>query len=88
MNAGVIGGGSWGSAFAVMLGRNAIRAKLWIREPDVFESAVRERENRVFLPGFKFPGPVSVHHDLEETVRDCDILFVAVPSEFCRACTG
>ena len=84
MNAGVIGGGSWGSAFAVMLGRNAIRAKLWIREPDVYESAARERENRVFLPGFKFPGPVSVHHDLGEAVRDCDILFIAVPSEFCR----
>lgn len=84
MNAGVIGGGSWGSAFAITLGRNGIRTKLWIREPEIFEAAQRERENRIFLPGFKFPGPVSIHHDLEETVRECEILFIAVPSQFCR----
>lgn len=84
MIAGVVGGGSWGSAFAIMLGRNAIRTKLWIREPEIYEAAERERENRVFLPGFKFPGPVSVHRDLEEAVRDCEVLFIAVPSEFCR----
>jgi glycerol-3-phosphate dehydrogenase (NAD(P)+) len=84
MNAAIIGGGSWGSAFALTLGRIGIRTKLWIREPEIFEAAVRERENRIFLPGFKFPGPVSVHHDLEETVRDCEMLFIAVPSQFCR----
>ena len=84
MNAGIIGGGSWGSAFAITLGRNGIRTKLWIREPEIYEAAVRERENRIFLPGFKFPGPVSVHHDLDDAVRDCEILFVAVPSQFCR----
>lgn len=84
MNAAIVGGGSWGTAFALTLGRNGVRTKLWIREPEICEAAVRERENRVFLPGFKFPGPVSIHHDLEEAVRDSEILFIAVPSQFCR----
>jgi len=88
MNAGIIGGGSWGSAFAITLGRNGIRTKLWIREPEIYEAAVRERENRIFLPGFKFPGPVSVHHDLEDAARECEILFIAVPSQFCRKIYG
>jgi glycerol-3-phosphate dehydrogenase (NAD(P)+) len=84
MNAGIIGGGSWGSAFALFLGRNGIRTKLWIREPEIFAAAAQDRENPVFLPGFKFPGPVSLHHDLEKTVRESEILFIAVPSQFCR----
>ncbi|MCK4337550.1 MAG: glycerol-3-phosphate dehydrogenase, partial [Candidatus Aminicenantes bacterium] len=32
MKAAVIGGGSWGSAFALYLGRLKIRTKLWVRE--------------------------------------------------------
>ncbi len=84
MNASVIGGGSWGSAFALHLGRNGIRTKLWIREPDIFEAAVRERENPVFLSGFKFPPEVAFHHGLEDSVRSADIIFLAVPSQFCR----
>jgi glycerol-3-phosphate dehydrogenase (NAD(P)+) len=84
MNAGIVGGGSWGSAFALTLGRIGIRTKLWIREPEICAAAIRDRENRVFLPGFKFPGPVSVHHDLEDAVRGCETLFIAVPSQFCR----
>jgi glycerol-3-phosphate dehydrogenase (NAD(P)+) len=84
MNASVIGGGSWGSAFAHHLGRNGIRTKLWIREPDIFEAAVRERENPVFLSGFKFPTEVTFHHALGDAARSADIIFLAVPSQFCR----
>ncbi len=84
MKASIIGGGSWGSAFALYLGRNGIRTNLWIREPDVFEAAVRHGENAVFLPGFKFPANVSFHHSLEKAVRGTDPVFLAVPSQFCR----
>jgi glycerol-3-phosphate dehydrogenase (NAD(P)+) len=84
MNATVVGGGSWGSAFALHLGRNGIRTKLWIREAEIFESAVRERENQVFLPGFKFPEEVTFSHRLHEVVRSADLVFLAVPSQFCR----
>lgn len=84
MNASVIGAGSWGSAFALYLGRSKIRTRLWIREPDIFETALRERENKVFLSGYKFPTEVSFHHDVEETLHASDLVFIAVPSQFCR----
>jgi glycerol-3-phosphate dehydrogenase (NAD(P)+) len=84
MNASVIGGGSWGSAFALYLGRHDITTKLWIREPDIYEAAVREKENRVFLPGFKFPPEVTFHHVLEDAVSASDLIFIAVPSQYCR----
>ncbi len=81
----VIGGGSWGSAFALHLGRQSLTTKLWIRETDVFERTVRSRENQDFLPGSVFPETVSCHHDLKETLAESEVVFIAVPSAFCRS---
>jgi len=85
MKASVIGGGSWGSAFALHLGRLNIKTKLWIREKDVCEEALRHKENRTFLPGFVFPPQVSFFNDMKEAVASSDIVFIAVPSKFCRS---
>jgi glycerol-3-phosphate dehydrogenase (NAD(P)+) len=84
MKACVIGGGSWGSAFALYLGRLKVRTKLWVRETDILETLQETRENKTFLPGHVFPAPVSFYHDLPEAVVSTDVLFVAVPSQFCR----
>ena len=84
MKASVIGGGTWGSAFALHLGRQKIKTQLWIREQDVFEGALRSRENMTFLPGFIFPSEVSFFHEIKEAVASSQIVFIAVPSKFCR----
>ena len=85
MKAAVIGGGSWGSAFALHLGRLNIPTLLWIREGDILAQLHKTRENTTFLPGFRFPDPISFSGSLEEAVEDSDILFFAVPSKFCRS---
>ena len=51
----VIGGGSWGTAFAAMLAERHGEVSLWVREPDVCAAIRKERENRAFLPGVKVP---------------------------------
>ncbi len=84
MKASVIGGGTWGSAFALHLGRLNIQTKLWIREEDVYEEALRHKENRTFLPDHVFPETVSFFHNHEEALKSSDIVFIAVPSKFCR----
>ncbi len=84
MKTSVIGGGSWGSAFALCLGKLGIRTKLWIREEEIFEGLRKTRENKAFLPGHIFPAPVSFYRDLPEAVVSTEVLFVAVPSQFCR----
>jgi glycerol-3-phosphate dehydrogenase (NAD(P)+) len=84
MKAAVIGGGSWGSAFALYLGRRGFPTRQWIREADIYQAACRDRENPVFLPGYKFPADVSFHHALEDALDGTDLVFVAVPSLFCR----
>jgi len=84
MNAAVIGGGSWGSAFARYLGTIGLPTRLWIREEDIYQEALRSGENAAFLPGFAFPAAVGFSNDLRETVSFGDVVFVAVPSHFCR----
>jgi len=84
MNAAVIGGGSWGSAFARYLGTIGLPTRLWIREEDIYQEALRSGENAAFLPGFAFPAGVGFSNDLKETASFGDVVFVAVPSHFCR----
>jgi glycerol-3-phosphate dehydrogenase (NAD(P)+) len=84
MKTAVIGGGSWGSAFAIHLGRQNIPTRIWIREKDVFEKTRKYRENKTFLPGAVFPSHVHFSHDLEETMDRAEVVFIVVPSEFCR----
>ncbi len=82
---GVIGGGSWGSAFALHLGRLGIKTRLWIREEEILEDLRRKRQNRIFLPHHIFPRQVSFSGDIRKTTLSADVLFIAVPSRFCRA---
>lgn len=84
MKASVIGGGSWGSAVALHLGRKNIETHLWIREKEIYEDVLLYRENKIFLPGSIFPSSVSFFHDFAECVHSTDIVFFAVPSKFCR----
>jgi glycerol-3-phosphate dehydrogenase (NAD(P)+) len=85
MNTSVIGGGSWGSAFARYLGSIGLPTLVWIREEDILREAQESRENKTFLPGFTFPAAVSLTGDLREAATFGGAVFVAVPSQFCRA---
>jgi len=84
MIASVIGGGSWGSAFALHLGRSNIPTSLWIREKEIYQELTKYKENKTFLPGIIFPGKVNFYNALEDCVKNTDIVFMAVPSKFCR----
>ncbi len=85
MTTSVIGGGSWGSAFARYLGSIGLPTLLWIREEEIITQAATTRENPVFLPGFVFPETVRFTDDLRESATAADVVFIAVPSQFCRA---
>jgi len=80
----VIGAGSWGSAFAYYLGKLGFPTRLWVREEEVYLGLLQTRINHLFLPGYVFPATVSFHRNLSETVEKSELIFVAVPSQFCR----
>ena len=81
----IVGAGSWGSAFSLHLARLKIPTHLWVREEDILAGLHKDKENRVFLPGFIFPPGVSFYGNLEEAISSTDIVFLAVPSQFARS---
>ncbi len=81
----VIGGGSWGTAFANYLCQVNSEIKIWIREEEVIRSIRDHRENRLFLPGHQLSDNLIPVEDLENEARHADILVFAVPSKFTRA---
>ena len=83
----IIGGGSWGTALAIVLTRTRRphRLALWVHETDVCEALRTRRINEVFLPGFELPREVEVTGDLREVLRDADIELGVMPSAHARA---
>jgi len=79
----VIGGGSWGTALAVVLGaRRPVR--LWVREPEIAAAITGRRENPVFLSGVTIPASVTCSTDLAATVAEAQIVLTVMPSHVCR----
>lgn len=80
----VIGGGSWGSAIAILLAKNGYRVALRdIAKEQVVE--INEKgTNSNYLPGIKFPEGVTATTDLKEAVRDAGQVVIVVPSHAIR----
>jgi len=69
---------------AVHLGRLQVETHLWIREKDIYEDILRTGENKIFLPQVLFPPSVSFFLDLKKAIQAMEVVFIAVPSRFCR----
>ena len=83
MNVAVVGAGSWGTGLAAHLARSAHAVRLWARDAALAREIADRHENSRYLPGIPLPA-VQATSDLAEALKDAEIAFVAVPSEFCR----
>lgn len=84
----VVGGGSWGTAFADYLARRGMRTCLWAREKEVLEAIRSAGENRLFLPGVRLDARLAVTADLEGEAGRAGLWVLAVPSKFMRGVLG
>lgn len=84
MNIGVVGGGSWGTALANLLAVKGYAIDLWVYEPEVREAIQTRRENKWFLPGVSLSPNLTATNDLEQVVRNRDLLLIVVPSHVMR----
>ena len=82
---GVVGAGSWGTALALLLARNGISVKLWVREPELLDQIRRTGENQVFLPGIKLPVTIQAVGTVSEALPRAEMLFLVVPSQYLRS---
>jgi glycerol-3-phosphate dehydrogenase (NAD(P)+) len=80
----VLGAGSFGTCLALLAAREH-DVVLWAREPQVTQGITRDRRNPRYLPEIELPANVRATCDLEEALRDRELVICAIPSHGVRA---
>jgi glycerol-3-phosphate dehydrogenase (NAD(P)+) len=75
----VLGGGSWGTTVASLVARRN-EAVLWARDPEVASEVAADHTNHRYLDDCRLSPTLQATADLEEAVRQADVLVVGVPS--------
>jgi len=85
MRIAILGAGAWGTALAMVLTRNARHTvRLWAYEAEVRDSIGAQRENSLYLPGYKIPSGVTSTNDYGEALDGAEIVISVMPSNCCR----
>lgn len=80
----IVGGGSWGTALALVLAPRFARIRLWVYETDLAERMRATRINDLYLPGFPLPAHVAVETDFAAALPDADTVLSVMPSHLVR----
>lgn len=93
----VIGSGNWGTCIARIIADNVRQSyifdnsvRIWVHSDSMFgderlvDVMVRDRENKLYLPGYVLPDNLLCLSDMEEVVSDADLLVFVLPHQFVR----
>ncbi|NYG56426.1 NAD(P)H-dependent glycerol-3-phosphate dehydrogenase [Nocardioides perillae] len=80
----VMGSGSWGTAFSLVLADAGNDVTVWGRRAEVCAAINETRENADYLPGVQLPPQVRATVDHEEALAGADVVVLAVPSQTLR----
>ena len=80
LNVALLGGGSWGTAVAALVARNA-PVTLWARDPDTVAEINDQHSNARYLPGTKLPDSLRATTDIAQAVHDADVVVMGIPSQ-------
>jgi len=81
----VIGGGSWGTAFAQVLADGGSDVVMWARDPLVVEAINSRHENPMYHPGVILPRSISAVKRTSQALRGADVVVLAMPVQTVRA---
>ncbi len=85
----VLGGGSWGTALAVILAQQSSSSvRLWMRDQAVCSQVLRERRNPAFLPGIVVPENVLPTTALATAVEGVSLVLHVIPAQATREVAG
>jgi glycerol-3-phosphate dehydrogenase (NAD(P)+) len=84
MRVAVMGGGSWGTAFGMVLADSGNEVVVWAREPDVTSAINTAHENPRYHPGIELPSGVRATTDPAQALHDAQVVVLAVPSQSLR----
>ena len=82
----ILGGGSWGTALAIVLSRShqPHDISLWMRDPLLAAATNKSRENNLYLSGCRVPAAVEITADLATALRQAHLVVGAMPAAHAR----
>ena len=80
----VMGAGSWGTAFSMVLADAGNQVLLWGRRAELCAHLNAAHENSDYLPGVALPDSVRADPDPERVLAGADVVVLAVPSQTLR----
>ena len=80
----VMGSGSWGTAFSMVLADAGSDVTLWAREPHLAESIGRDHVNPAYHPGIALPASLRATSDVAQALDGAAIVVLAIPSQTLR----
>ncbi|MDO4700420.1 MAG: NAD(P)H-dependent glycerol-3-phosphate dehydrogenase [Moraxella sp.] len=80
----ILGGGSFGSAMANIATKNGCLVSMWVRDKRTAKALQKTHINKKYLPNHKLDERINFSHDLAQTVKNKDLIFVVVPSSAVR----
>jgi glycerol-3-phosphate dehydrogenase (NAD(P)+) len=84
MRVAVMGSGSWGTAFSMVLADAGNDVVMWGRDPRLAETVTRSHENPDYHPGIPLPPALVATSDASLALRDAEIVVLAVPAQSLR----
>jgi glycerol-3-phosphate dehydrogenase (NAD(P)+) len=81
----VMGAGSWGTAFAMVLADAGNDVRLWGRRSELCDQINATHENAEYLPGIELPDAISATSDPVEALAGAEVVVLAVPSQQLRS---
>ncbi len=84
-NISVLGGGSWGTALALLVNKNGFNTELYLRNKKNYLSVKKNRVNKKYFPRIKIPKKIKLSNNLKNSIQSADLLVIAIPSENIRS---
>jgi glycerol-3-phosphate dehydrogenase (NAD(P)+) len=85
MRIAVMGSGSWGTAFAMVLADADNEVVIWGRDAGLAEAITTQHENPRYQPGIPLPPAISATADPRAAVAEAEVVVLAVPAQSLRA---
>lgn len=85
MKVSVLGAGTWGTALTILLAENKHEVTIWSALPKEVEELDKNRSKIKNLPGAILPESVKVTAELEEALKEPELIVMAVASVYVRA---
>jgi len=79
-----LGGGSFGTALAIMLAKKGISVNIWDRKLNVINDINIKRENIKYLPSITVPAGITAFTVIEKVISDSELIVLSVPSHAIR----